>query len=136
MFWIAATIGFIVMCMVLVPNLHSLAIRLLGARYRYVMPEHINFFSPRSLRTMVESTGEWEVKHLGSMHFNPVVLLQDMWRGGHCVPDSERAGLLKRTNRWKKHPALGLLRWGYRCLESLLNTQVAGDNLTVVLQKK
>ena len=85
---------------------------------------------------MVESTGEWEVKHLGSMHFNPVVLLQDMWRGGHCVPDSERAGLLKRTNRWKKHPALGLLRWGYRCLESLLNTQVAGDNLTVVLQKK
>ena len=124
------------MCMVLVPNLHSLAIRLLGARYRYVMPEHINFFSPRSLRTMVESTGEWEVKHLGSMHFNPVVLLQDMWRGGHCVPDSERAGLLKRTNRWKKHPALGLLRWGYRCLESLLNTQVAGDNLTVVLQKK
>ena len=88
--------------MVLVPNLHSLAIRLLGARYRYVMPEHINFFSPRSMRTMVESTGEWEVKHLGSMHFNPVVLLQDMWRWA-CVPDSERAGLLKRTNRWKKH---------------------------------
>jgi len=122
-------------CIVLVPNLHSLAIRLLGSRYRYVMGEHLNYFSARAFRSMSDRLGDWEILQVTSMHFNPVVLLQDALRPRQEVPDAERAGLLKRTNRWKRSSWLGPLRWAYARVEDLLKGLGAADNLVVVLRR-
>src|SRR6185369_5142888 len=42
------------LCFVLVPNLSSLAVRLLGAKYRHVYPQHLNYFTERTLRQFAE----------------------------------------------------------------------------------
>jgi 2-polyprenyl-3-methyl-5-hydroxy-6-metoxy-1,4-benzoquinol methylase len=123
-------------CIMLVPNLHSLVIRLLGSRYRYVVPEHINFFSPTTLTAMVERMGLWQREWLGSMHFNPVVLLQDAISPRNEVPDAERAGLLLRTNRWKKQAWLKPLQWAYENVEMCLGKHLAADNLVMVLRRR
>src|SRR5260370_26587915 len=34
---------------ILVPNMASLAVRLLGTKYRYIFAEHLNYFTPRTL---------------------------------------------------------------------------------------
>ena len=35
------------LCFVLVPNMDSLAVRLLGTKYRYIYPQHLNYFTKR-----------------------------------------------------------------------------------------
>ena len=37
------------LCFVLVPNMKSLAARSLGARYRYIYPQHLNYFTKATL---------------------------------------------------------------------------------------
>src|SRR5439155_14178841 len=37
-------------CFILVPNLRSLAVRLAGKKYRYLMPDHVNYFTADTLR--------------------------------------------------------------------------------------
>ena len=37
------------LCFVLVPNMKSLAARMLGARYRYIYPQHLNYFTRATL---------------------------------------------------------------------------------------
>ena len=66
-------------CLVLVPNLQSLASRLLGARYRYVYDQHVNYFTRRTLGLLVAPW--YEVVAARFTHFNPVIILQD-WRSG------------------------------------------------------
>lgn len=123
-------------CILLVPNLHSLAIRCLGSRYRYIMAEHLNYFSARALRRMVHRIGGWEVEEVTSMHFNPVVLIKDALRPRSEVPDAERAQLLKKTNRLKKSPLLTPLKVVYNGLESVLTGLLAADNLVAVLRRR
>lgn len=123
-------------CFILVPNLKSLAARLLGPRYRYVMAEHVNYFSAATLRRLAGGMPGCEVMALRSIHFNPVVLWQD-WRGdGHPVPDAQRVALLRRTTAWKQRRSLGWLRPGYRLVERALGTLRLADNLVAVLRKK
>ena len=120
----------------LVPNLDSLAIRLLGARYRYVMPDHVNYFDAASLRRLIEREFSLNLLALGSTHFNPVVIWQDLRRSEERVPDAERAQLLKRTTAWKQSPALRPVRWLYRGMESCLGALRLADNLILVAGKR
>jgi len=121
---------------ILVPNARSLAVRLLGSRYRYVMPEHVNYFSPSTLRRFVGLEPDFRLVALSSTHFNPVVLWQDLvWRR-EAVPEAERAALLRRTTGWKQHRLLAPARWVYALLERALGRAMLADNLVAVLQRR
>jgi SAM-dependent methyltransferase len=120
-------------CFVLVPNLHSLAMRLLGPRYRYVMAEHVNYFTAATLRLLVSRVPGLEVVTLRSTHFNPVVIWQDWRSKGQSAPDAERVALLKRTTAWKQRG--GLLRAGYRAVEKALAAARLADNLVFVARR-
>ncbi len=123
-------------CVILVPNLKSLAIRLLGARYRYVMPDHVNYFSRETLVGLLGRIPEFEVVHHTTMMFNPIVIWQDMRRSDDRVPDAERARLLKRTTGWKQSPWLAPVRGCYAATEALLGAFGLADNLVVVVRKR
>lgn len=120
---------------VLVPNLESLAIRLCGPRYRYVMPDHVNYFSVRTLRAMAAREPRLRACWVGCSHFNPVVIWQD-WRGGlERVPDAERARLLRRTTAWKQALWLRPAGWVYRGVEAMLGRVRLADNVVLVLER-
>jgi 2-polyprenyl-3-methyl-5-hydroxy-6-metoxy-1,4-benzoquinol methylase len=123
-------------CFVLVPNLRSLAVRILGTRYRYIMPEHLNYFSPATLRQFIGHVPALEIVAMTSTHFNPVVIWQDLRRATERVSDAERAHLLKRTTVWKQRPLLKPVRLLYSCLERFLGALHLADNLAVVLRRK
>ena len=121
-------------CFVLVPNVKSLAMRLLGARYRYVMAEHVNYFSAATFRRLTARVSDLEIVALRSTHFNPVVLWQDWRSRGRRVSDAERVALLKRTTSWKQRG--GPLRWCYQAVEKALGAAGLADNLAAVLIRK
>jgi 2-polyprenyl-3-methyl-5-hydroxy-6-metoxy-1,4-benzoquinol methylase len=121
-------------CFVLVPNFASLATRLLGRKYRYIYPQHLNYFTTRTLVGMVES--HFVVRQVCVTHFNPVVIWQDWWHKGRDVPNKERAALLSRTTRLKTSGLLTPVRWGYRLAERLLAKLSLADNLMIVLEKR
>lgn len=123
-------------CFVLVPNLRSLAMRTLGPHYRYVMAEHVNYFSAATLKQIIARVPELEVVVLRSSHFNPLVLWQDWRGGGQLVPDADRVALLKRTTAWKQRRGLGIARAAYRILESCLAAAGLADNLVLVARKR
>ncbi|HOY57980.1 MAG TPA: class I SAM-dependent methyltransferase [Verrucomicrobiota bacterium] len=123
-------------CCALVPNLGSLAIRVCGARYRYVMPDHVNYFSPATLRAFAAREGAFDLVMLRSTHFNPVVLWQDWRRMRDRVPENERAELLRRTTRLKQSQWLGPARLLYRGVEGLLGAGLLADNLAIVLRRR
>ncbi|MCX6926843.1 MAG: class I SAM-dependent methyltransferase, partial [Verrucomicrobia bacterium] len=66
------------LCFVLVPNMKSLAARSLGVRYRYLYPQHLNYFTKATLTKLGEP--RFSVIRFYSTHFNPIVIWQD-WRG-------------------------------------------------------
>ncbi len=122
------------LCFVLVPNMRSLAARLLGERYRYIYPQHLNYFTRATLARLVQP--RFSVLELRSTHFNPIVLWQD-WRGGaREVSNRERAQLLQRTTAYKQNPLLRPLKALYALTEDLLGALNLADNLTAVLRKK
>ena len=124
-------------CFLLVPNMGSLAARWLRDRYRYLMPEHLNYFHRGTLQRLLDRERAWEIVRLKSSHFNPVVLWQDWRRGrGGFVPPAERARLLKRTNAWKQSGLLLPFRLGYWLTERLLAGLQLGDNLLLVARRK
>lgn len=120
-------------CLVLVPNWNSLARRLLGTRYRYILAQHVNYFTRRTLADSLRRHGHFEVLTQGGSHFNPMVLWQD-WRRGNSeeVPDAERAALLARTTRMKQSSWLKPARILLHLAESLLATAGLADNLWAV----
>jgi 2-polyprenyl-3-methyl-5-hydroxy-6-metoxy-1,4-benzoquinol methylase len=123
-------------CFLLVPNLRSLAVRLLGARYRYLMPEHVNYFTATTLRRFVATAPAFELLALRSTHFNPIVIWQDFRRGADAVPAADRARLLQRTTAWKQNPLLAPVRLAYTGAEALLGALRLADNLVVVLRRR
>ena len=120
----------------LVPNAKSLAVRMLGAKYRYVMPEHVNYFTLESLPRFILNDDRLELLAFGSSHFNPVVIWQDFRHRGEHVPESERGQLLKRTTAWKQNRRLALLKWVYRRAEHALGSLNLADNIWIVASRK
>jgi len=123
-------------CFVLVPNLRSLAVRVLGSKYRYLMPDHLNYFSSATLQAFANRERSLELLAVRSTHFNPVVLWQDFWAPKETVTDPERARLLKRTTRYKMNPLLKPAKWLYDGVERILGRMHLADNLVVVLKKR
>ncbi|MGH7950901.1 MAG: class I SAM-dependent methyltransferase [Limisphaerales bacterium] len=122
-------------CFILVPNMKSLAVRLLGAKYRYVFPQHVNYFTAKTLEKF-SSQKSFEIIVRGSMHFNPIVIWQDFRSKGGFVPDEQRAALLKRTTAYKQNPLLKPVKMVYRLAEKVLGGSNLADNLFIVLRKK
>lgn len=122
------------LCFILVPNMKSLAVRLLGAKYRYIFPEHINYFTPRTLRDFAGR--ELEVLELRSTHFNPLVIWKDLRGGARDIPRSERTELLKQTTAYKQSRWLFPVRVAYGASEWVLGKLHLADNLLVVGRKK
>lgn len=122
------------LCFVLVPNLNSLAARLLGPRYRYLYPQHLNYFTRSTLTRLVEP--RFSVVECRFTHFNPIVLWQDWRGGGRDISNRERARLLQRTTAYKQNSLLlpigGLYALGERALAALH----LADNLAMVLRRK
>ena len=123
-------------CFALVPNLNSLAVRLLGPKYRYVTAEHVNYFTSASLQALAACEPSLELVALRSLHFNPIIIWQDWRGGGRPVPDAERARLLQRTTALKQSPWLQPVKLVYRGVERILGAFRLADNLAVVLRKK
>jgi SAM-dependent methyltransferase len=121
------------LCFVLVPNVKSLAARTLGARYRYVYPQHLNYFTKVTLAKLVE---KWFlVVECRSTHFNPIVIWQDWRGGGKDISNPERAALLQRTTSYKQNPLLKPVKTLYKLAERTLGALALADNLVVVLRK-
>lgn len=121
-------------CFVLVPNLHSLAVRLLGAKYRYVYPQHLNYFTGTTLAQLGKRSG-FRIVTTRFTHFNPLVIWQDWRGGGREVSNAERGALLQRTTAYKQKPWLVPLKWGYRLTEKMLAALGLPDNVVVVFRK-
>jgi 2-polyprenyl-3-methyl-5-hydroxy-6-metoxy-1,4-benzoquinol methylase len=121
-------------CFVLVPNMESLAVRWLGARYRYIYPQHLNYFTRGTLAKL--SQGSFVMLETRSSHFNPLVIWQD-WRGGGAeVSNRKRGELLQRTTAYKQHRLLAPVRVVYRLVEGVLGKLNLADNLVAVLRSK
>jgi 2-polyprenyl-3-methyl-5-hydroxy-6-metoxy-1,4-benzoquinol methylase len=122
--------------LVLVPNMRSLAVRLLGAKYRYLLPDHINYFTSRTLREMAKLQPDLEVMAMGSSHFNPLVIGQDFFSRAERVEDAERVRLLRQTTALKENPWCRPIKWIYAGTEALLARFYLADNLILVLRKR
>jgi len=122
------------LCFVLVPNMKSLAARVLGARYRYLYPQHLNYFTKTTLKKLVEP--RFSVVECGSSHFNPIVIWQDWRGGGKDISNRERAQLLQRTTAYKQNPLLKPVKVLYQLTERTLGALNLADNLVVVLRRQ
>ena len=120
-------------CFAVVPNMGSLAVRFLGARYRYILPQHVNYFTRRTLLRLCRE--RFEIKTITSTHFSPLVILQDMLRRQSPVTEQDRVALLQRTTRYKENPWLAPVKSAYRLTERVLGRANLADNLMIVMQK-
>lgn len=122
------------LCFVLTPNMGSLAVRILGTKYRYILQEHVNYFTASTLRKFVES--EFTIHSMQSTHFNPLVIWQD-WRGPEReVSRAERSKLLKRTTAYKQARWMLPAKFAYRLTEGLLGRFSMADNISIVGRKE
>ncbi len=122
-------------CFILVPNFRSLAVRILEPKYRYIMPQHVNYFTPATLRRLAQQEPRLNLVHAGSMHFNPLVVLHDYKSDGRLVSDEERAKLLKRTTGYKQNPAMRPVKLALTGVEKALGWLDLADNIVLVLQR-
>lgn len=116
-----------------VPNVDSLATRLLGARYRYILPEHLNYYSTKTLAQLLKNKNNFEPIEIKTSHFNPIVILQDALRRTDPTR-TQRAELLTKTNRLKQTSARPI-KAAYQLLESTLNHFKLADNIMAAFQK-
>jgi 2-polyprenyl-3-methyl-5-hydroxy-6-metoxy-1,4-benzoquinol methylase len=124
-------------CFVLVPNLRSLAIRWLGTKYRYVLPEHINYFTAATLEALGRRIPGLPPLWLGSIHFNPMVIWQDWRRPGQAlVPPEDRARLLQQTTALKQSLLWRPARCLWAAVEKSLGAARWADNLVLVSKKR
>jgi 2-polyprenyl-3-methyl-5-hydroxy-6-metoxy-1,4-benzoquinol methylase len=110
-----------------VPNIASLTHRLLRRRDRYVSVEHLNYFSPNVLSTILRRHG-LVVETQITRKFNPKTLLQDLLGAG--VHERLPVDLLKdqiRTDIIKTSRALGWLRFLHGTIEKGLGSVGLGD---------
>jgi hypothetical protein len=122
-------------CFILVPNFRSLAVRLLGAKYRYILPQHINYFTRRTLAKLVGNEPRLRIVCARSSHFNPLVIARDWKARGKPASDEERATLLKRTTAYKQSVALKPAKLALGAAEALLGEFYLADNIVVVVKR-
>jgi 2-polyprenyl-3-methyl-5-hydroxy-6-metoxy-1,4-benzoquinol methylase len=122
------------LCFILVPNMQSLAVRLLGAKYRYIYAEHLNYFTQETLNKFTHL--EFTVLDLKSTHFNPLVIWKDFRGGKREVPRAERSQLLKRTTAYKKSRWMIPIKFCYQTTETVLGKFLMADNLVIIGRKK
>lgn len=123
------------LCFILVPNFRSLAVRILGPKYRYIFPQHVNYFTLATLERLVATQTDFKIVHTGSMHFNPLVIYRDWKNPRDFVPDEERAKLLKRTTAYKQNPLMKPVKLALSMTEKVLGKSNLADNIVVVLKK-
>ena len=123
------------LCFILVPNFKSLAVKILGAKYRYIFPQHVNYFTHATLGQLIATQTDFKIIHRGSLHFNPLVIYRDWKSPRDFVPDEERAKLLKRTTAYKQNPVLKPAKLALSVTENILGTLNLADNIVVVLKK-
>jgi len=124
------------LCFILVPNFRSLAVRILGPKYRYIFPQHVNYFTMRSLELLVAYESSFKIVYRGSMHFNPLVIWHDWTNPRDFVPDDERAKLLKRTTAYKQNPLMKPVKLALTAGEKILGALKLADNIVLVLKKE
>ena len=120
-------------CFVLVPNMQSLTIQTINGHYRYIYPQHLNYFTAATLRTLVADL--FEVAAMRFMHFNPIVIWQDWRRGGVEISNRERGQLLKRTTAYKENPVMKPVKALYQLTEKGMALFGLADNVVAVLRK-
>jgi SAM-dependent methyltransferase len=122
-------------CFILVPNLRSLAAQLLKEKYRYIFPQHVNYFTLSTLKRFAAVAPNVRIIYAGSTHFNPIVIWQDLRSSGDFVPDEARAKLLKRTTGYKQNPALKPMKLALGGFERVLGSLNLADNVVLVLER-
>jgi 2-polyprenyl-3-methyl-5-hydroxy-6-metoxy-1,4-benzoquinol methylase len=120
-------------CFILTPNMNSLAVRLIGSKYRYIFPEHLNYFTPQTMKRFVEQ--ELTVVGMKSTHFNPLVIWKDFRGGERNISRTERVNLLKRTTGYKQSRWMFPVKIAYQATESLLGNFFLADNVVIVGRK-
>ncbi|HSU54873.1 MAG TPA: class I SAM-dependent methyltransferase [Candidatus Dormibacteraeota bacterium] len=121
-------------CCVLVPNMKSLAVHLLGGRYRYIYLQHLNYFTSDTLGRLAEPW--FSVIETQFTHFNPIVIWQDWRSGGAEVSNKERGDLLKRTTQYKTRAVLKPVRALYCLLEASLAAAGMADNVAIAMKNR
>ena len=123
------------LCFILVPNFRSLAVRVLGYKYRYILPQHVNYFTLATLKRLTAQEPRVRLIHSDSSHFNPMVIWQDWRRNGIPATDEERAKLLKRTTGYKQSASLKPAKVALGLVEAALRNLDLADNTVIVLEK-
>jgi 2-polyprenyl-3-methyl-5-hydroxy-6-metoxy-1,4-benzoquinol methylase len=118
-------------CIMLVPNMKSLAVRILGTSYRYIYSQHLNYFTALTLAKLVEPW--FRPIAFQYLHFNPAVIWQDWRSGGAEVSNAERGQLLKQTTAYKEKAAMKPIKVAYRMVERLLGALALTDNVAIVM---
>jgi 2-polyprenyl-3-methyl-5-hydroxy-6-metoxy-1,4-benzoquinol methylase len=121
-------------CFILTPNMNSLAVKLIGTKYRYIFAEHLNYFTPETIRKFTEL--EFTVVGMKSTHFNPLVIWKDFRGGEREISRAERIQLLKRTTGYKQSRWMYPIKVAYRATEAALGAFLMADNLAIVGRKK
>ena len=122
------------LCFVLVPNMGSLAVRLLKTRYRYIYPQHLNYFTTTTLCRLAAT--RFVAVDTRFTHFNPAVIWGDWRSHGDDVSNDQRAALLAKTTRLKQNPLLLPARAIYGLTETALGTLGLADNIAVVFRRR
>jgi len=120
-------------CFVLTPNMKSLAVRLIGAKYRYIFPEHLNYFTPQTMKKFMEL--EFTVDRMKSTHFNPLVIWKDFRGGERDISRAERVKLLKKTTSYKQSKWMRPVKAAYQTSEGVLAAFNLADNVAAVGRK-
>jgi 2-polyprenyl-3-methyl-5-hydroxy-6-metoxy-1,4-benzoquinol methylase len=123
------------LCFILVPNFRSLAVRILGPKYRYIFPQHVNYFTLQTLERLVATQKDFTLIRKTATHFNPIVIYRDWKNPRDFVPDEERARLLKRTTAYKQKPLMKPIKLALKATEKILGTLNLADNIVIVLKK-
>jgi 2-polyprenyl-3-methyl-5-hydroxy-6-metoxy-1,4-benzoquinol methylase len=121
-------------CFILTPNMNSLAVKLIGAKYRYIFAEHLNYFTQQTIKKFTEL--EFTVVGMKSTHFNPLVIWKDFRGGEREIPRAERIKLLKRTTGYKQSRWMFPIKVVYRATEAALGGFFMADNVAIVGRKK
>jgi 2-polyprenyl-3-methyl-5-hydroxy-6-metoxy-1,4-benzoquinol methylase len=115
-----------------VPNFDSLSARLLGTRYRYVALEHLNYFNPKTLATLLRRAG-FELAHAETRSFNPYVVWQD-WRGAPVgIEETIRETQLSQS--FKTRAAFSPARAAYNLVDAVVRAIGRGDSLLAAARK-